>query len=292
LESIATRLSRLPVPRLVKDAGKHVIEAGLYATSALRTYPDFAIIGAQKAGTSSLYEHLATHPAVMASLYKEVQYFTMHSQRSTRWYRMHFPTELARRRLADQVGQDVIVGEASPYYLFHPAVPERMHALVPDIKLVALLRDPVDRAISHYHHSVRWKQETLSLEEALDAEEERLRGEGARLLRRGETSVSHRHHSYKARGVYIEQLRAWERFFSREQLLVLRSEDLFAAPESVLPRIREFLGLKGREEASFAQANRGGYADEHDAVRESLKAFFAPHNQALKDEWGICWESA
>src|SRR5436309_16134274 len=106
--------------------------------------PDFIVIGAQKSGTGSLYAYLNGHPDVAGARVKEVHYFDLHYHRGVDWYLDQFPDEAAARPRC--------TGEASPYYLFHPHAPRRAFDLVPDARLIALLRDPVDRAISHYHH--------------------------------------------------------------------------------------------------------------------------------------------
>jgi Sulfotransferase domain len=143
-------------------------------TAPVRPLPDFLILGAQKAGTTALYAYLRRHPAITGPSWKEVSYFDRHYARGEAWYRGNFPNRLRAR--------DKLVGEASPSYLFHPLGPERARALVPEARLVALVRNPIDRALSHYHHEVALGRERLSFEEALEAEERRLLGEDERLL--------------------------------------------------------------------------------------------------------------
>ena len=129
------------------------------ATASARRLPDFLVIGAQRAGSTSLFAQLCEHPGVAAPSHKEIHYFDLQSFRGLRWYRSHFPPAGRSR------GR--ITGEASPYYLFHPAVPARVAEALPDVRLVALLRDPVARAYSQYQLSVRDGHETLGFEEAL-----------------------------------------------------------------------------------------------------------------------------
>ena len=118
--------------------------------------PGFLIIGAQKSGTTTLFAMLGTHPQLTRPTDKEVHYFSLHYERGEAWYRRHFKGEIAF--------------EASPYYIFHPAAPERIRATIPNAKLIAILRDPVQRSISHYFHSVLKGHETLPMLEALHAE--------------------------------------------------------------------------------------------------------------------------
>ena len=192
--------------RLIKSA----LQAGCTATAPIRPLPDYLIIGGQRCGTTALHDHLARHPAIGAAHVKEVHYFDLNYERGERWYRGHFPNDVRRAVARRRTGVEMVCGEASPYYLFHPLVPERARALVPDARLIVLLRDPVARALSHYHHEVALGMEPLTFEEALDAEPERLDGEERRLVQfPGYASVAHQHHSYVARGHYADQLERW-----------------------------------------------------------------------------------
>lgn len=257
------------------------------ATGALRVLPDYVIIGAQKCGTSSLYRYLNEHPDVAAAAGKEVHYFDWHYGRGTNWYRAHFPTALSREMFRARNGRPLVTGEASPYYLFHPHAPQRVKALLPNVKLVALLRDPVERAVSAYHHQVRAGEESLSLVEALDREPDRLAGEIARLAQDSSyRSAAHRRFSYLARGVYVDQLETWFRFFPREQVMVIRSEDFFENPGPIVADVMRFLGLPKGPSSTFRRFNAGDYGSIDPAVRTRLTAYFAPHNQRLYDLLG------
>ena len=159
-------------------------------TAPARALPDFVILGAQKAGTTSLYAYLCAHPDVRAAARKEVHYFDLNYARGATWYRSMFPLAagLARERRG---GRRVLVGEASPYYLFYPLAAERAGAVVPSAQLIVLLRDPVERAWSHYRHEVKAGREPLEFEAALAAEPTRLAGADA-ALRAGASPEAHR----------------------------------------------------------------------------------------------------
>jgi hypothetical protein len=251
-------------------------------TGPLRMLPDYIIIGAQKCGTSSLYRYLNEHPSVAAAAGKEVHYFDWHYRRGPRWYRAHFPTVAYRELFRARTGQRLVTGEASPYYLFHPHSPLRIKRLVPDVKLIALLRDPAERAVSAYHHQVRAGTEPLSLAEALEQEPSRLAGEIERLSRNEDyKSVAHRRYSYLSRGHYAEQLEQWFRHFPREQLLVIRSEDFFNDPGGAVADVATFLGLPPLPPRQFRRFNAGDYEHTDPAIRARLNDYFAPHNRRL-----------
>lgn len=256
-------------------------------TGGVRLLPDFIIVGAQKCGTSSLYRYLASHPTVAPAARKEVHYFDWAFGRGTNWYRAHFVSRFYRASFEARTRRKLTVGEASPYYLFHPHVPKRVGELLPGVKLIALLRDPVERAFSAYHHQVRRGREHLSFPDAIDAEPSRLAGELERLAR-DETynSPVHRNFSYLARGLYAEQLEAWFRMFPREQLLVIRSEEFFDHTAEVFGQVLDFLELDRWQPPFYRQFNAAEYGAMDPAVRQRLVAYFAPHNQRLYDLMG------
>jgi len=248
----------------------------------LRAWPDFLVIGAQKAGTTSRYAYLLEHPCGEPATKKEVQYYSVRYSRGPAWYRAHFPTSLTMARTARRHGR-AITGEASPYYLFHPLVPERARADVPAARLIALLRDPVERAYSHYQHLVRLGTEPLSFEEAVAREPERLAGQAARIRREpGYYAHEFRNFSYLARGVYVDQIAAWRASFPAAQLMVLRSEDFWADPAATYRDVTRFLGLPDWAPESFREYNVGQYAGLSEDTRGRLRETFRPHNERLR----------
>lgn len=250
-------------------------------TSPLRRLPDFIIIGGKKCGTSSLYNYLARHPGIAPAFRKEVHFFDGAGERSTLRYRAYFPSRTSRENARR------LTGEATPYYLFHPLASARVRAAVPEAKLIAVLRNPVDRAYSHYHHEARRGTEELPFEEAIDREVERLEGERERMVREGVyDSLERRRYSYLSRGVYVDQIQSWREHFPEEQLLILRSEDLFGDPRSALGHALEFLGLPPLEDGNFSKDNRGGYVEMDPALRERLVEYFRPHNERLREYLG------
>jgi hypothetical protein len=244
-----------------------------------RRLPDFIIPGAQKAGTTSLFGWLQQHPQCAPSLKKEVHFFDRHFQRGPNWYRTNFPLCLS----TESDDGEKLSFESSPYYMFDPRVPARAHEVIPDAKVIFLLRDPVKRAYSHYQHSVRRRRETLSFEEAIAAEPTRLAGEEEKLL--ADTtyqSTPFRHFSYLARGMYAEQLSRWLEYFPMRQLLVIESEQMFCHPRIVYQRIVDFLEIEPWQPTEFGNLNTGRYRSKMLAeTQRRLAAHFAPHNERL-----------
>ncbi len=240
--------------------------------------PDFLIIGAQKCGTNSLYNYLVQHPLVAPSLEHEIHYFDLNFDKELNWYQSKFPERES----------EIITGESSPYYLSHPLVAQRIFEIYPQIKLIVLLRNPAERTISHYYHEVRLGHESLSLPEAIAAEKNRLTGEIEKMIEtRTYYSFNHQHYTYRARGKYIEQLQNWMRFFPKEQLLILLSEDLFTAPLETMNKVHNFLELPAYYSEKYLKYNSGKYSSPTDDIYQQLVEYFQPHNQQLAKYLGV-----
>ena len=252
--------------------------------------PSFLIIGAQRAGTTSLFRYLQEHPEVAwpratkreAAWSKEIHFFDDRYWRGVAWYRGFFPLE-ATQRVARVFGRNLLACEASPSYLFHPAVPERVKETLPDGKFIAILRNPVDRAYSHHRLMMRSKREHLSFEDALAAEEERLTEERPRVdvNKPKHRSDRYRHHAYVAKGLYVEQLERWLEHFPREQLLVLSTEEFAEDPEGTYGTVLSFFGLKPHKQAEFPLYNRLPAQPMNPETRARLEERFAEPNERL-----------
>jgi hypothetical protein len=291
---LSTRLSRLP--ESVKAPTRPARRRFRQATKRRRLLPAFLIIGAQRAGTTTLYTYLRRHPDVTGPRYadtsvawgKELHFFDENFWRGVDWYRAFFPLEI-RQRTMRRLGRDLVPGEGTPYYIFHPAVPARVAATLPDVRLIALLRNPVERAYSHYQLMAKTGREKLSFEEAIEAEEERLAGAEEVLLKkrpvRGASRrlrhAHHRHRAYVGRGLYADQLERWLAHFPCEQLLVLRSEDFLARPDDIYAEVFEFLGLRPWNVRDYEPRNIGAYAPIDPDVRARLEQRFAEPNARL-----------
>jgi hypothetical protein len=260
-------------------------------TAKLYMLPDMIIIGAMKCGTTSLFRYLAEHPDFFPPITKEIHFFDSKYNQGLDWYRRRFPTKV--RKLACRLrGRRIITGEASPYYMFHPHAMRRIASVLPKVKLIVLLRNPVDRAYSHYHYEVKHGREQLTFEQALDAEPVRLEGELEKMLHDERYfSVHYGRHAYLRRGIYVEQLKACRVYFQEEQFFVVDSAEMLVDLQGVYDQVCAFLQLAPHKIKNAKTHNRGVYQEPMPAdLRKRLIDYFAPHNQALYDYLGMQFE--
>lgn len=248
-----------------------------------RLLPDFVIIGAAKAGTTSLYAWLCEHPLVAPASLKEVHYFDYNYYRGPDWYRKHFPLERERSEFAARHGRPFLTGEASPPYLSHEWAPQRMARLLPQAKLLVTLRDPVDRAYSQFQMSRREGEEPLeAFLDAVEAEESRLAEEIAHVRRdRSYNSWPIGCWGYLLRSRYAEGLERWLALYPREQLHVLTLEQLSADPHGTMDRVHEFLGLPEHRNPELKPLFKARYDSIPAEARARLREYFRPHNERL-----------
>jgi tetratricopeptide (TPR) repeat protein len=225
--------------------------------------PNFLVIGTQKGGTTSLYYYLAQHPQIVPSLIKEIEFWSHKSERGLEWYLSHFLPQLRQGNF--------ITGEATPSYLDNSGVAESIYQVFPEIKLVILLRDPTDRAISHYYQWLSLKWESRPLKEAIIRE-----------INQHRESVWNQPNSYLARGVYIEFIKKWLDVFPQEQVLILPSEDFYQNPAQVLAQVFDFLDLPSYILPEYKPYNARSYPEVDPQTQRLLINYFKPHNQALE----------
>jgi len=255
----------------------------LYTTTgSAHVLPDFLIIGAARSGTTSLYQYLAQHPSVIPGVGKEIYFFDKKFDKGINWYKSFFPTKLSKSRLENKQNRKCLTGEATPRYLHYPHVPKRVFNLIPNVKLIVLLRNPIDRAYSHYQMEVSSGNEELSFEDAIEQEEKRILDD-MRKMENDENfySVYFYRKAYLTRGIYVDQLKRWFKFFSKEQFLILKSEDLYSNPSKIYQQALDFLGLQKYELDSFKAHRMRKYSSIREKTREKLTEYFRPHNEQL-----------
>ncbi|MFL5494195.1 MAG: sulfotransferase domain-containing protein [Gemmatimonadales bacterium] len=258
--------------------------------------PKFLIIGTQKGGTVALRKYLARHPDIVPARKKEIGYFDQDIlyRRGDSWYHGHFP-------LPHRLGRRGVTFEATPEYLYYPKAAQRIFSYDPDLKLIVLLREPIERAFSAWNmfRTLRYEHPDY-LRAILPECDQMLREAIVQMLSsdpfpefdeavRDEingmvANNSALEPSYVRRGIYHEQLLRYLRCFAREQILILESARLRRDLANVLPEVVQFLGLPEYTGYRVDQSlfHVGQY--EHrmaDETRAFLGEFYKPHNEKL-----------
>jgi len=263
---------------------EHIKDIFRSKTSILRVLPDFIIIGAQRSGTTTLFRNLIKHPEIFHPIKKEIHYFDFYFNNGLNWYKKHFPI-IIKKLFYEVIQKDFITGEATPYYLYHSDVPERVLNTIPDVKIIVLLRNPVDRAYSHYWQEVRKGYEKLSFEEALEKENERLALNSDIISLKNE--FNYRHYSYFSRGIYIDQLLNWSKYFSFDRFLIIQSENFFKEPQFVFNKVFRFLNLPDYTLQKISKYHISNYPELNETTRMKLRGKYKFYNKKLFNYLGI-----
>lgn len=274
--------AQIAVRRLQKAA----IRLGRRSDSWRRTIPGLLIIGAQRAGTTALAQDLGEHPQMARPQRKEVHFFDRHHDRGLGWYRSHFPTLRRMDQIRGAYG-NATTGEATPNYLLHPHAAKWAKDELPGVRVVAMLRDPVDRAHSHWQLMTRQGKEDRDFAAALALEPQRIGPDLERLCEDPSHSATNLWtYSYRTRGCYAAQLARWIDEIGRERVFVIRSEDYRHNPAVTYQRLLDFLGLRPFSPRQFATAHTAVRSSIDPAVERELRSFYEPHNEALRQLLG------
>ncbi len=268
---------------LLPPASRRLRHAAARRVHALRRgereLPSYFIVGAKRAGTTSLDEYIVDHPLVLRGLVeKGCRYYDVNYHRGPSWFRGHLPLSADLDRLEAKLGARPIFGESSPYYCFHPEAPARIARDVPDARILMVLRDPVQRAWSHYRYEVARGFEDLDPLAALAAEAGRLADPVERTR-----WYAHRHYSYAGRSRYAEQVERLREHFSADQVLVVRSEDIFERPSETLAVVFDHLGLPPHSQPDYRAHKALKAAAVPDDFRDLLTATIADDMARLPD---------
>lgn len=264
--------------------------------------PDFLIVGAMKAGTSSLADLLNQSEEIYLPE-KELNYFDRHYNKPVDFYLKQFETGTGKSSL--------VFGEKTPTYSYDPNVPPRIQEYFPDIKLIWIFRDPVKRAYSNYWHAYKKGEELESFEQAVEADKKRY-----------EKNIFK---AYIRRSIYVEQLERYLYYFNKEQMHFLLFEDLVSKPQETVNKISSFLGVKKFKVSELPKSNKtylprniqveyyaaklfgrsflwkvihklnqknvSGYPPINEETKNDLKAYFKPYNKRLSELTGLNLDS-
>ena len=256
----------------IKKSIKNILyDLGFFST------PDFLIIGAQKAGTTALFSHIIRHPQIVEPAFKEAHFFDK-KENYIKGYKSYYDNF----RLSFQVGKDQLIFEATPDYLFFPECAELIHKFNPDLKLIVVLRDPIQRAFSAwnmFHHRFKndsrhkWMYDPRSFEEAINQE---LVGRNSDLI-----------YYYLKRGEYADQIIRFKEFFSDDRLLILESDHLENQTKLTLEKVSSFLGITSfnslNQKEKLKWTNQGDYQETLDPnLKEKMIEYFRVPDRKLE----------
>lgn len=260
------------------DIRAEVTKAWRLLTAPLRAMPGFVIAGAPKCGTSSLYDCITAHPDVRRGLRKEPTNF-IHYPGSHFRAAMNYPVRMPWKRF--------MVGDGSVEYFTHPDGPDNVREVVPNARLIFILRDPVARAWSDYQMYRRAGTDTEDFSQTVERAMRWLSDASLEPL----VDAAARHAIHPARyvlcGMYARALARWFDRFRREQCLVLFTEEFAADLDGTMAKVFAHLGLPPCSAGSCTRARHGGYREEMSPqTAAALRAFYEPHNDRLREMLG------
>ena len=248
-------------------------------TGPLRVLPDFIIIGSMKCGTTSLYYDICEHPCASPAAYDEIGFFDSNFHLGLNWYRSMFPT---KRRIEDIRRKEgvAITGEDTPFYFWNPVAAKRIQKLLPNIKLITILRNPIDRAYSEYQDVVSSESNSPSFETFIENEINTRRKDSS-LITEENFEIFNQKNSYLLKGIYVDQLKIWAGLFPKEQIFTLSTENLNSEPITALESVFQYLNLPDYKIKNTQRQKQKKYVPMNSQTRKILIEFFKPHNERL-----------
>jgi len=237
--------------------------------------PDFIILGTQKGGTTSLYNYLINHSKISGGSRREIHFFDKYYEKGVHWYKNNFLNS----------NENILTCECSPDYIHHPLIAKRIKNILPKSKLIILLRDPVERAISNYKHNIyigKYKK-NMTIEEIIDKEKIYIKKEKNKInLKRTYYSRKFKYYSLLDRGIYHKQIKRYFNLFNKNQIHIIFSEKLFFNTQEELKKVFEFLKLNNENVPCTKIYNKSKIDYEvNKTTRNKLENFFLPHNKKL-----------
>ena len=247
-------------------------------TSIFRVLPDFFVIGPGRTGTTSLFYYLDQHPSLSRSAYDELGFFDVNFHLGLSWYRSLFPSFLTKFRIKSRTNF-FMTYDVTPSYVRRPWNANRIKKLFPKSKLIIVLRNPVDKSYSHYHLSTK-SGETRAFEEVIEKDMNEIK-KWNNIKKDDEYFAKKVENSILARGFYVEQLPIWFKLFSKDQILVISSEDLALNTKNTMNDIFEFLNLPKFNIPNTKKVNVSKYSKMNPETRKKLIDYFKPYNEQL-----------
>jgi hypothetical protein len=267
---------------LLYNIGKKLYQNYCKIVHNFHVLPDYLIIGAARTGTTSLYQYLIQHPCVAPALTKQLHFFDNYFYKGVEWYKVCLPTTFEKYYKTNILKKKFVTGEASVTYIIHPLSPKRVFDIIPKVKIIVMLRNPIDRAYSHYQRELMNNNENLSFEDAINAETERIKDEISNIQEIPDyISKEFPDHAYLSSGFYADQLTRWFKYFPKEQFLIIKNEDFDQNPKLIFNNVLTFLDIPNFELPEYRKLHGIQYEPMKLDTRKKLVDFFQPHNEKL-----------
>ena len=272
------------------NAGKHrqlyriiyyqLIQRHIFAiTGFIRVIPDFLVIGAKRCGTTSLYQHLPEHPCISKSPHDNMGFFNDNFHLGVNWYKSFFPTTFTRNKIKSKFG-GFLAFDVTTKYMEEESTANNVYQTKPNMKIVVILRNPVDRAYSQYHLSVRQTAERRSFEDVVEENMNRLNKESHEHYEI-KPKFSVKEDNYLKKGLYALQLRYWLKIFPRKSILIMSTEEFESNQQAIYNKIFGFLNISQFEIKNTEKMEKGSYPQMKSETRSLLLDYFRSHNNEL-----------
>ena len=259
-----------------------LIQRHIFAiTGFIRVIPDFLVIGAKRCGTTSLYQHLSEHPCISRSPRDNIGFFNENYHLGINWYKSLFPTVFYKKKMESK-NKHCLFFDVTSTYMEEELTAKNVYEVNPNQKIIVILRNPVDRAYSHYHVNVKEKSEKRSFEDAIFEEMNRIKSE--RIIQNKNKNLrvfTPNNIHYLKKGFYALQLKSWFKIFPREQILVLSTEEFQEDQNLIYKKIFDFLNIPNMKIKSTEKMEKGNYIPMKDKTRTLLLDYFIQYNHEL-----------
>jgi len=229
-----------------------------YLTSSFRVSPNFFVIGGVRCGTTSLYHYLGQHNCIKQAAYDELGYFDDNFHLGLNWYRSLFPTKFMQKKIESEY-KKFLTFDVTPFYIYNPLVVDRIFKFSPNAKIIAVLRNPIDRAYSNYNSKMQTEGDTkTTFEEIINAEIEIIE-KNKKNIDDYAFLVDTFYELLLARGFYAKQLEFWFKKFPRKNILLISSEELATNTDKTISEIFEFLQVPTQKISDLTKQNEIKY---------------------------------
>ncbi len=244
-------------------------------TASTRVLPDFIIIGTVRSGTTSLYYNICEHPSVLPAAYDEIGFFDSNYHLGIKWYQSMFPKQKQMEEIKKNTGF-AVTGEDTPFYFWKKEAIDRIFQYLPNVKIIAIFRNPIDRAFSNYNLGVRMKTEKSTFEETIDEEIKFLEKNSFR-------EAIDRKRSYVTKGIYENQIQNWLKIFPNKQIHMISTEEMEKKPIETLQKVFKFLDIPDYRITNPQKQKSADYKKMDFKTRQKLLEFYRPHNERFFD---------